>query len=821
MATITSTSSNPLDAVQGTMWVIFNVDSDFTGSNINQITVTGDGRRSAVLHLNKALWLRVTNIPPSGSFTVTFATGALTPALDAEQSFKFTWTSRDNIWTVTELTGIPTLTISPTSNSMETGATQTITVSSSAALTTFDASKVTLSAGTISGFTGSGTSYTFTLTAPASGSGTIHIDIPATSEWQAAPRASVTYAPPQPPQTPATVTLSRSATAIQTGQTATITATFNKTVTGIAANDFSADRGTLSGWTRVSATVYRIVWTAPSSGTATATITLRANAATEGNAAATITVAYAPPRQQPPASTLSIEAIDEQTIPILTEDYVLEIDIGGDPTRAYVDGDMEGFYHEWDATNAKIRIKAIKVTRLISGAIWNVHLVKGTETLDRQIIYNVIPSAPVITNPGPQTLYKGFNRKIITQVANVPSVLRGSGLLTGLKYIPAIDAEGEPIIMTEGVLPKRTKLSEASFMMKQYAENDGGTDELDVPVTIKAATFLATIEFRYRLPNHIYTLRVYDLRDANKQFGEDISLPTFFQILAMSDEYIAVGNERGGRVDVKVFDFINGGQVGPDLDVGFIRGYSSHLAMSRQYLVASSSIQLKVYDLENENVQVGDTLDRPSTYRSFSKIAVSGTRFAVLIRNRNHVGGGIIKVYDISSSGLQQVGSDITLESTNRASWVAIAMSGSRVAVLRDRSTYVQNRPIPADRQLRFVRVYDTANNNAQVGSDISLGDSGGWSEIAMSGSRVAVLGGDSGSYYIKVFDIDNSGQQVGNDINLGRDRATRLNMLDSLVAVTQSRKCKVFDIDNSGQQVGSDIGTDSPGEFTMEGEWG
>ena len=104
---------------------------------------------------------------------------------------------------------------------------------------------------------------------------------------------------------------------------------------------------------------------------------------------------------------LSIEAIDAQSIPILTEDYELEIDIGGEPTRAYVDGDMEGFYHTWDPDDAKIRIKAEKVTRLISGAIWNVHLVRGTETLDARITYNVVPSAPVIADPGAQKLYRG------------------------------------------------------------------------------------------------------------------------------------------------------------------------------------------------------------------------------------------------------------------------------------------------------------------------------------------------------------------------------------------------------------------------------
>ena len=527
MPTITSVSSNPTDAVQGTMWIIFNIDSAFTGSNINEITVTGDGRRSAVLHLNQALWLRVTNIPPSGTFTVTLATGALTPALDAEQSFKFTWTSRDKIWTVTELTGIPILTISPTSNSMDTGATQTITVTSSAALTTFDETDITVSAGTISGFTGSGTSYSFTLTAPASGSGTIHIDIPATSDWQAATRVSVTYAPPQPPQTPATVTLGRSAASIQSGQTATITATFNKAVTGIAANDFTTNRGTLSGFRRVSATVYRIIFTAPSSGTATATLTLRANAANEQNAAATITVAYAPPRQQPPPSNLSIEAIDEQTIPIFTEDYELEIDIGGAPTRAYVDGDMEGFYHAWDPDNARLLIKAIKVTRLISGAIWNVRLVKGTQTLNSQIVYNVVPSAPVIADPGAQKLYRGGSFGLDIAIANHPTLARGNSLLTGLKY--QARADGVDGINLAGQFPAAANLTETTFNANIYTENDGGQDNLAVPITIETHTGVyvfdsakddllkigpdaATLQWTYDAPypGHVRTGQRYD-----------------------------------------------------------------------------------------------------------------------------------------------------------------------------------------------------------------------------------------------------------------------------------------------------------------------
>lgn len=180
---------------------------------------------------------------------------------------------------------------------------------------------------------------------------------------------------------------------------------------------------------------------------------------------------------------LSIEAIDEQFIPVLTEDYELEIDIGGEPERAYVDGDMEGFYHTWDPENAKIRIKSEQVTRLISAAVWNVHLVKGMKTLDAQIIYNVVPSAPVIADPGAQKLYRGYRFSLDIDIANRPTIARGSGLLAGLKYGPRED--GEDGLNIAGRLPKDANLTEAAFNAALYAENSGGADNLGVPFDIE------------------------------------------------------------------------------------------------------------------------------------------------------------------------------------------------------------------------------------------------------------------------------------------------------------------------------------------------
>ena len=94
---------------------------------------------------------------------------------------------------------------------------------------------------------------------------------------------------------PATVTVTTSATTVTHGRTATITATFNKDVTGITRSDFTATVGSLSGFVPVSATVYRITWTAPTTGSGTATIQInRDAAAVAGNNLAEVEVSYLP-----------------------------------------------------------------------------------------------------------------------------------------------------------------------------------------------------------------------------------------------------------------------------------------------------------------------------------------------------------------------------------------------------------------------------------------------------------------------------------------------------------------------------------------------
>ena len=184
------------------------------------------------------------------------------------------------------------------------GASSTVTATFDKDVTGIATDDFSADDGTLSDFTKvSAKVYRITYTAPAAGTGTARITLRqnAATQRNTAKTIDIAYAP----EPPATVTLARGAASVFNGQTTRVTATFSKNVAGIAANDFSADFGTLSGFTKVSAKVYRITYTAPSSGSGKTTVTLRQNAATVGNAEASVEIAYAP---EPPA-TVALVAV--------------------------------------------------------------------------------------------------------------------------------------------------------------------------------------------------------------------------------------------------------------------------------------------------------------------------------------------------------------------------------------------------------------------------------------------------------------------------------------------------------------------------------
>ena len=284
------------------------------------------------------------------------------------------------------------------------------------------------------------------------------------------------------------ITLTANPTSVVNSETSTVTVQLSATATDFVASDITVTGGTKGAFTAVDGDTYRLVVTAPATGSGNITVRVPADAVSVGNPEVSITIAY-----EPDPDALSIEAIDEQNIPLNTEDYELRIGIGNidsdDGDRAYIDGDMEGFYHYWDNTSSELVVAAEDVTRLLSGAIWNVHLVKGSDTLDGEIVFNVVPVGPVFTDPGSLTIYKGIPFSERIGVANDPKVLRGSSLLVGVKSDKDENDDGDQFLLAEGMLPSDAILTESSFMMQPYAENDGGSDTIDVPVGIAIPIF--------------------------------------------------------------------------------------------------------------------------------------------------------------------------------------------------------------------------------------------------------------------------------------------------------------------------------------------
>src|SRR5207248_612205 len=154
------------------------------------------------------------------------------------------------------------------------GGTSTVTFTFSEATTDFTASDLTVVGGTISGFTGSGTSYSATFTATddstATGSvtenGTAHTCTPVTT--RAGGSATVTLHPPTPTLVPYTMLCRPSDVA---GGTSTVTFTFSEATTDFTASDLTVVGGTISGFTG-SGTSYSATFTATDDSTATGSV---------------------------------------------------------------------------------------------------------------------------------------------------------------------------------------------------------------------------------------------------------------------------------------------------------------------------------------------------------------------------------------------------------------------------------------------------------------------------------------------------------------------------------------------------------------------
>ena len=182
----------------------------------------------------------------------------------------------------------PTVTIASDKAALKIGETATITFTLSESSTTFTGSDVTAAGGTLSGFTGSGSSYTATFT-PTVGSttpGQVSVAADALTDAAGNANAAAALTPQVAIDTIApTIVISSSQVALKAGDTATITFTLSETSTTFVDSDVTVAGGTLSSLSG-SGSVYTAVFTPTANSTTSGQVSVAANKFTDaaGNA---------------------------------------------------------------------------------------------------------------------------------------------------------------------------------------------------------------------------------------------------------------------------------------------------------------------------------------------------------------------------------------------------------------------------------------------------------------------------------------------------------------------------------------------------------
>ena len=178
---------------------------------------------------------------------------------------------------------------------------------------------------------------------------------------------------------------------------------------------------------------------------------------------------------------MAIGAIAHQNITINTA-FMLDVNITGNPTDAWVEGLLEGFRTEWVDPTLRVRGEA---TRLISNSPFTVRNSNGES---QSSTFSVVPRAPVITNPGTLNLVRGVDFDQIVKISNSPGLVQASGPWAGLKYEPHADG-----IRLFGSVPDAANFHIPNNRQKiqVIAETGQLKDSLDIAFNFKTQLFYA------------------------------------------------------------------------------------------------------------------------------------------------------------------------------------------------------------------------------------------------------------------------------------------------------------------------------------------
>ena len=228
-----------------------------------------------------ASWVAVSSsLSFSGTASITVSAGDGVKTVCVQYKDAAGNISTTSTQTITLDTVAPTVALASAAASPVTGA-FTVTATFSESVTGFDVSDVTVGNGSVSGFSGSGAGYSFTVTPAADG--TVDVDVAANGAADAA--ANLNTAATQLSRaydaTAPSVVLASAAGISVTGAF-TVTATFSESVTGFDGSDVTVGNGSLSGFAGAG-TSYSFTITLAADGTVTVDVAANRAADAAGN----------------------------------------------------------------------------------------------------------------------------------------------------------------------------------------------------------------------------------------------------------------------------------------------------------------------------------------------------------------------------------------------------------------------------------------------------------------------------------------------------------------------------------------------------------
>ena len=298
---IVETSANTGDLVP------VNITFDQTVNNFTLSDLSITGGILSNFSGSGASYSAILEIPSSGS-------GSIIVRLAADSVDEGNNAASDSVTYAEPVIVDAVATLDITQSSAATGAEVPINITFDQAVNNFTLSDLSTDAGTLGNFSGSGDTYSATITMPSSGSGYITVRLAADSvdEGNNAAHDSISYLEPVDAVADLSITQSNA----DTGSLVIVNITFDRAVNNFTLSDLSATSGTLSnligGFGTYSATL-----AIPFAGTGTITVSLAADSVDEGNNASSDTITYAPP-PLPPEPPEPPDPPDPPIVPVVT-----------------------------------------------------------------------------------------------------------------------------------------------------------------------------------------------------------------------------------------------------------------------------------------------------------------------------------------------------------------------------------------------------------------------------------------------------------------------------------------------------------------------